>query len=215
MQGCGVGGSSLYLAKNIGCRHRHLHSCSSQVEIANKKAAELNLPHPPEFLVRDYTATQFPDETFDVVWAIESVCHAEDKRDFLKEAWRILKPQGRLIMADGFHVSNEYSEPQKKLLAKAVNGWAVNSMESIPNFNMFLKELHFHQIHQIDATSKVLPSSRRLFLYSFPAIVWSRLGEIFGWSNKTETNDFKSYFYQFLAVRKGLCKYMIFYAKKS
>jgi tocopherol O-methyltransferase len=210
--GCGVGGSSIYLAQTLGCRVTGITLSPKQVEMATARVS--GLKNPPEFLVMDYTDTTFPDGTFDVVWAIESVCHAENKRDFLHEAWRILKPGGRLILADGFHVKNEYSAEERELLAKAVNGWAVNSMESIPNFEKYLKEEKFVGIEKIDATEWVIPSSRKLFFYSFPAIAWSKLGEYFGWSTKTQTRDFLSYHFQFWAVRKGLCKYMIFFAKK-
>jgi tocopherol O-methyltransferase len=212
--GCGYGGSTLYLAEQRQAKVIGITLCEKQVSVAQEKASKRQIAYAPEFLVMDYTQMTFPEASFDVVWAIESVCHAEDKRDFLKEAWRILKPEGRLIVADGFHVKNNYNEDEKKLLAKAVNGWAVVSMESQPNFEQALKEQGFKNIQVIDATPKVLRSSKRLFLYSFPGWIGSRLGEIFGWSTRTQTNDFKSYHYQYHAVKKGLCKYLIFFAQK-
>lgn len=212
--GCGVGGSSIYLAEKRGCKVTGITLCAKQVQTAQQKAKEKKLTVYPEFLEMDYTNTKFPDETFDVVWALESVCHAADKRDFIREAWRILKRRGRLILADGFKSRNEYSESERKYLDSAFNGWAVNSIESVPNFEKFLNEQGFKNIIKTDATPKVLPSSRRLFLYSFPAILWSKCGEYLGWSTKTQTDDFKSYNYQYWTVRKGLSKYMIFYAEK-
>ncbi len=212
--GCGVGGSSLYLAEHCGCKVVGITLCEKQIAIAQRSATFRKLSHAPEFLVMDYTSTAFSSASFDVVWAIESVCHAKDKRDFIKEAWRLLKPRGRLIVADGFQVRNEYADADKALLDKAVNGWAVDSMESIPNFERFLVEQGFRRIIKQDATKNILPSSFRLFLYSFPAIFISKLGEWFGWSTKTQTQDFVGYHYQFWAVRKKLCRYMIFCAEK-
>ncbi len=213
--GCGYGGSVLYLAEQRKAKVIGITLCEKQVSMAQEKATVREFVYPPEFLVMDYTQTSFSDASFDVVWAIESVCHAEDKSEFIKEAWRILKPQGRLIIADGFHVKNNYNEHEKKLLAKAVNGWAVASMESQPNFELFLKKQGFKDIQIIDATPQVLRSSKRLFLFSFPGWIGSRLGEIFGWSTLTQTNDFKSYHYQYHAVKKKLCKYLIFFARKE
>lgn len=213
--GCGYGGSVFWLAKQRDAKVVGITLCEKQAALAKLEAAKQPCMHEPEFLIMDYTQTTFPPSTFDVVWAIESVCHAEDKRDFIREAWRILKPGGRLILADGFHVKNEYTAEEKRLLGKAVNGWAVASMESSPNFEFFLKAQGFKNIQVIDATPKVLPSSKRLYLYSFPALAWSYFGEWFGWSSRTQTRDFQSYHYQYYAVKRGLCKYIIFFAQKS
>ncbi len=212
--GCGFGGSAIYLAQKIGCEVVGINLGESQLQRAKQYAAQKKLARPPEFLVMDYMHTTFPDASFDVVWGIESICYAKDKSQFIREAWRLLKPGGRLIVADGFHVRNEYTPEEKRLLAKAVNGWAVDSMESIPNFARYLQETGFRNISQKDATPLVLPSSRRLFMYSFPAIAWSKLGEYLGWSNHVQTQDFVSYHYQYWTVRKGLAKYIIFCAEK-
>ena len=40
----------------------------------------------------------FPDATFDWVTASEVIEHMQDPRGFLEEAWRVLKPQGRLFL---------------------------------------------------------------------------------------------------------------------
>lgn len=212
--GCGVGGSSIYLAEKYQCNVTGITLCPKQVRTAAQKAAQRLPKNPPKFLVMDYTKTTFPNEAFDVVWAIESVCHAEDKRDFIKEAWRLLKRGGRLILADGFNVRNEYTDEERSLLGKAVNGWAVDSMESMPNFEKYLKEQGFDPVRMTDATRNVLPSSKRLYMYSFPAIALSKIGEYLGWSTKTQTDDFRGYHYQYKAVRKELCKYIVFYAEK-
>ncbi len=212
--GCGVGGSAIFLSERIGCQVTGITLSEKQVQTATHKASERHLAVPPTFLARDYTSTGFADGSFDVVWAIESVCHAEDKSLFVKEAHRLLKPGGRLIVADGFNVRNSYTSSEKQILDKAMNGWAVDSMESIPNFEGYLHQSGFKMISKQDATHYVLPSSRRLFFYSFPAIALSKLGEWFGWSSKIQTRDFVGYHYQYWAIRKQLARYIIFYAEK-
>jgi tocopherol O-methyltransferase len=213
--GCGVGGSSLYLASQLGANVTGITLSEKQVITAKKKASKIqNLVTPPKFFVMDYINTTFPNESFDVVWALESVCHAENKREFISEARRILKPNGRLILADGFAMKNDYAEWERKLLNKAVNGWAVKSLESSSNFEKYLGEFNFKTLLVKDATFYVLPSSKRLFYYSFPALLWSYLGEFLGWSSRVQTNDFKSYHYQYRALKRKLCHYVIFYAQK-
>ena len=212
--GCGVGGSAIFLCERIGCRVTGITLSEKQVATATRKASERQLKQPPVFVRRDFHDTGLPGATFDVVWAIESVCHAHDKSRFVREAYRLLKPGGRLIVADGFQVHDTYPPSAQRLLDKAMHNWAVDALESIANFESHLERAGFKEIRKEDATHYVRPSSRRLFFYSFPAIPLSKLGEWFGWSSKLQTGDFVGYHYQYRALRKQLCRYLIFRAEK-
>ena len=72
------------------------------------------------------------DETFDVVYGIESVCHAFDKKAFLEEAWRVLKPGGVLVILDGFaeatytNITDKTIKTSKILYAASFPAYAVD-----------------------------------------------------------------------------------------
>ena len=212
--GCGFGGSALYLAAQYDCHVTGITLSERQVEVGQTKAKERGLAKKVNFLTMDFTKTRFPAQSFDVVWAIESVCHTSNKQDFIKEAWRLLRPGGRLIVADGFNVKTHNTPEEKRLIHKAMSGWAVQMLESISRFEDDLKNEGFQKIEKRDVTANVLPSSKKLFFYSFPAITFSKIGELLGWSTKRQTDDFKSYFYQYKIVKKGLSKYYFIYAEK-
>ncbi|MFT5171335.1 MAG: ubiquinone/menaquinone biosynthesis C-methylase UbiE [Candidatus Marinamargulisbacteria bacterium] len=57
----------------------------------------------------DALAIDFPDQSFDVVFGLESVMHFEDREPFFSEAYRVLKPGGRLVLADITGVSESIS----------------------------------------------------------------------------------------------------------
>jgi tocopherol O-methyltransferase len=89
--GCGVGGSSIWLARNIGSKAIGITLVEKQLDFAKKCAKEKGVEDLVEFKINDFTSTDFEDETFDFVWSVESVCHTIDKKEFIDESYRILK----------------------------------------------------------------------------------------------------------------------------
>ena len=56
--------------------------------------------------VQDFTQTDFPDQSFDIVFGIESYCHAIEKSAVYQEAFRLLKPGGFFVMIDSLKTPN-------------------------------------------------------------------------------------------------------------
>jgi len=80
--GCGTGGSSIWLATNFKVHIVGITISQKQLEQAQKLAKKNKVEDQVTFLLRDYLETGFKDDSFDVIWAIESVCHAENKKKF-------------------------------------------------------------------------------------------------------------------------------------
>src|SRR5687767_14617549 len=70
--GCGVGGPSIFLASQ-GCQVEGITLSDKQVETCRQNALKFKLQDKVHFSKQNYLTTSFPDESFDVVWAIESV----------------------------------------------------------------------------------------------------------------------------------------------
>ena len=98
--GCGVGGTSRYLAKNLGPKAdvTGITLSPNQVARATELAAEQNIPN-AKFTVMNALEMDFPDNTFDIVWACESGEHMPDKKNYIDEMMRVLKPGGKFVMA--------------------------------------------------------------------------------------------------------------------
>jgi len=212
--GCGVGGSSIFLAKKYGCKVIGITLSKRQAEQAAKNAERNGVANNTEFLVMDFENTTFPDEKFDVVWAIESICHANNKKKFIDGAFRMLKRGGRLVIADGFAVKENYDENEKNIMQKWLSGWGVNFLETIKNFERFLQDVGFQKISFSDITDHVMSSSKRLYKYSFPAMFFGKIAEFLKIRTKTQTRNIIAARCQHIALQKELWKYGIIYAEK-
>lgn len=98
--GCGIGGTSRYLAKKLGgnAEVTGITLSPNQVARATTLAREQGIKN-AQFQVMDALNMGFPDNSFDVVWACESGEHMPDKKRYVDEMTRVLKPGGRIVIA--------------------------------------------------------------------------------------------------------------------
>ena len=210
--GCGVGGSAIWLANEVGCSVTGITLSEHQVEESCKNAEERGVAEKTEFQVADYTATGFDDASFDVVWAVESVCHAENKQDFIDEAFRVLKPGGRLILADFFATKKSFNEEEQKLMDDWLSGWSVKDVAYTPDFHNGLETVGFSDIDYQDATDNVRRSAKELYDYSMVVKKISETATL-GRSERQDANV-RAVHCQYPALEKGLWSYGIFLARK-
>jgi len=99
--GCGFGGTSRYIARALGPESEvtAITLSPKQVERANELAIEQDT-HNVNFMVEDaLEMPSFPDNSFDIVWACESGEHMPDKKKYIDQMMRVLKPGGKFVMA--------------------------------------------------------------------------------------------------------------------
>ena len=98
--GCGIGGASRHLAKGFGEGTSVTGITLSPKQVARAtELAEQQGVRNADFRVMNALAMDFPDNSFDLVWACESGEHMPDKKKYVEEMVRVLKPGGTLVIA--------------------------------------------------------------------------------------------------------------------
>lgn len=113
-----------------------------------------------ELSVADYEHTAFPSETFDAVYAIESGCYGRgaNKARMIREAHRLLRPGGRIVVADGFVGPGRMRGPQRAIYRKLCDCWVIEDLGEIDAFVRELELAGFCDVVAEQIQARVIPS---------------------------------------------------------
>jgi tocopherol O-methyltransferase len=120
--GCGFGASSIYLARNYNAEATGITISPVQVEMASKAASTQNVR--AKFLLMDAQEISI-DQSFDVVWSVESISHYQERERFFASTAKLLKPGGTLAIIDWFKKENLKQAEYKKFIRPIEKGMLV------------------------------------------------------------------------------------------
>lgn len=161
--GCGFGGSSRHLAKLFpNAQVQGITLSPKQVERGTQLAQERGLSN-VQFKVMDALKMDYPDNSFDLVWACESGEHMPDKKKYVDEMVRVLKPGGTLVIACWCQreetAARPFSADDKKQLQFLYDEWAHPFFISIQEFERLMKGTGAMDVVTTDDwTAQTLPS---------------------------------------------------------
>ena len=160
--GCGIGGSSLYLAEKFNAAATGITLSPVQVARATERAVAGGLSARTEFQVADALNMPFADATFDLVWALESGEHMPDKARFMQECYRVLKPGGTLIMVTWCHRPTDGGDgpltaDEQKHLAEIYRVYYLPYVISLPEYEAIAHSLCLQNIRTADWSTAVAP----------------------------------------------------------
>lgn len=172
--GCGVGGPAIWLAETFGVHVVGVTLSEVQLARARRYAHKRGVDHLVSFRIADFTQLPYDEGSFDAVWAQESVCHvpADAKAAFLREACRVLRPGGRMLMEDWFRIGRPYPGDGEALMHKWLDGWAIDDLATTDEITTWSREAGFTEVDLRNITPFAYRSIRRLRRLA----VWSSPG---------------------------------------
>jgi len=108
--GAGYGGSMRYLAEHFGCRCVALNLSEVENERNRRMNIEASLDEKIQVVDGDFTALDFDEHVFDLVWSQDAFLHSGDRAKVCAEAVRVLKPGGRLVFTDPMQADDAPTE---------------------------------------------------------------------------------------------------------
>jgi tocopherol O-methyltransferase len=157
--GCGIGGSSLYLAEKFHASATGITLSPVQANRAKERAVAAGLSEQTCFQVADALAMPFADESFDFVWSLESGEHMPDKQKFLQECYRVLKPGGMFVFVTWCHRATPpaLTPDEQQHLEKIYQVYCLPYVISLPEYEQIAQEIGFQQIQTADWSEAVAP----------------------------------------------------------
>ncbi len=173
--GCGVGASLFYI-------HPRLHNPAPalgltlspvQARLAQDSAKQLGLQDHIRFAEGDFTSVPLPSQSLDAVYSVEAVCHAVDPEKYFREASRLLRKGGKLILVDDYQSARTFNKHEQKWLNAYIDGWYVPGVRTVEQVISFANKNGL----QLKKNEELTPHLRLRNLPDFLASMLLFLGE--------------------------------------
>lgn len=213
----GRGANSIYLAKKYpSIRFSGIDLPKGQIQYAYKNKKNLINFVPTEGDFHDLS--RYSENTFDLVFVVEALCHSSNKKKVIQEVKRVLKKRGIFIIIDGF-VAKEPSRltSNEKLAVKLIEkGMSVAKFENYKKFYELLSKNGFKIIFEEDDSLAILPSLMRFEkqaekLLSMPIIISKSIVKIFPY--EFTYNAISGYLLP-ITIQDSIVSYMVVVAQK-
>eukprot|EP01088_Endostelium_zonatum_P020400 TRINITY_DN749_c0_g1_i1.p1 TRINITY_DN749_c0_g1~~TRINITY_DN749_c0_g1_i1.p1 ORF type:complete len:310 (-),score=89.29 TRINITY_DN749_c0_g1_i1:99-1028(-) len=179
--GCGIGGTSIYLAQHFNAQVVGITISPVQVSISTQNAIQQNISDKVAFALLDGEKISFSNlskafsdsnsnsttntpaksppfsvtEPFDIVWISEALSHFSDKRAFFNGAYSVLRPNGKVVIADWFKRANLDSYHHHCYITPIEQGMLLPQLNTPEEYAHMLRSAGFNVLHSDNVSDNV------------------------------------------------------------
>jgi tocopherol O-methyltransferase len=150
--GCGYGATAHYFAEQFALDVTGVTVSAVQARRARARVAERG---GLVIQVQDWMTNSFAAESFDCVYSVESSEHMPDKQRFFDEAYRTLKPGGKLGICAWLSRDDPRPWEVRHLLEPICREGRLPSMGDEADYRRFGEQAGFHVVEVEDLSDKV------------------------------------------------------------
>jgi len=150
-----MGGSSIHLAREFGCRVTGITVSPLQRVWAQTAARWHGVGQNTKFLCADAEQIAFENSAFDTVWSVECTEHLFDKPAFFKKAARWLRPGGRLAICAWLAGDHPLDEGATRQVYEVCEGFLCPSLGTRDDYAGWISDAGLVVERDFDWTSRV------------------------------------------------------------
>ncbi|MEV0698363.1 methyltransferase domain-containing protein [Saccharopolyspora sp. NPDC050389] len=150
--GCGIGEPAVRLARARNVDVVGVNVSRQQLAAATERAAAEGLQDRVRFEFADALDLPFPPESFDAAWLFESLLHMPDRLRALSQAARVLRPGGRLAVADFIRRGPDLDE--QTAVEERLAGFHISEMPTLEDYAETVAEAGLVMVEAIDVSDR-------------------------------------------------------------
>lgn len=163
--GCGVGGTSTWLAEHLGARVTGITNSPVQAQLAAQRASALGFSLQCQFITADFDALPALDPVQAAV-AIESFVHSQDAERFFQQAAVVVEPGGRLVVCDDFLASNNDLHGRSGAwIQRFQSGWHLRNLVTVIQAENLASKVGWRLLEARDLSNDIHPWPRPLLAF--------------------------------------------------